>query len=77
MTRTKYEVWKVSGLTAVYVTEKHNAEYMLLRILKQHQTYDEFGKPNYIKVIQVIGEERNIIYTPRLHKFWEKNLVVT
>ena len=77
MKKTKYEVWRSGSVTAVYVTEKHNAEYMLQRIIEQHQSYDEFGNPKYIKVVQIVNGERNVIYTPRDNKFWKNNLVVS
>lgn len=77
MTKTKYEVWRNANLTAVYVTEKHNAEYMLQKIIEQHQTYNDFGEPSYIRVVQVINGERNVIYTPKNNKFWTENLVVS
>jgi hypothetical protein len=76
MKKTKYEVYKNHGLCAVYVTEKHNAEVMLQNIRKQHETFDEFGEPRYFRIVQVIDGKSQTIYTPKMRKFWEENLVV-
>lgn len=76
MTKTKYEVNTKSGITIVYVTEKRNAEDMIMNIIDGYQRFDEFGIPTYLKVVQVINGERNIVYTPSRYKFWTENLVV-
>ena len=76
MTKTKYEVHTQSGITVTYVTQKRNAEDMIMNIIDKYQRFDEFGKPTYLKVVQVINGERNIVYTPSRYKFWTNNLVV-
>jgi hypothetical protein len=76
MKKTKYEVYKGNRLSAVYVTEKHNAEVMLQNIRKQHETFDEFGNPRYFRIVQVIEGKSQIIYTPKMRKFWGEDLVV-
>lgn len=76
MKRAKYEVWKQSNLTAIYVTEKKNAEVMIREIIKLHESIDDTGKQRYFKIVQVIDGERNIIYTPRMRNFWLENLEV-
>ena len=77
MTKTKYEVHTQSGITVVYVTEKRNAEDMIMSIIDKYQRFDEFGKPTYLKIVQVINGERKIIYTASRYKFWTNNLVVS
>ena len=77
MKKTKYEVHKRSGLFIVYVTEKRNSEDMLQRIIDQHQNFDEIGLPIFMKVVQVVGNERKVIYTPKDYKFWKENLVLS
>lgn len=76
MTKTIYEVHLQSGITAVYVTEKRNAEDMIMSIIDKYQRVDEFGKPTYLKIVQVIDGENKIIYTPKMYKFYTNNLVV-
>jgi hypothetical protein len=77
MKRTKYEVHTQSGITVTYVTQKRNAEDMIMNIIEKHQKFDEFGEPRYLKVVQVIEGERKIVYTPRMYKFFTNNLVVS
>ena len=76
MTKTKYEVHTQSGITIVYVTEKRNAEDMVMSIIEKYQRFDLFGKPTNLKIVQVINGESNVIYTPRMYKFYTNNLVV-
>jgi hypothetical protein len=77
MTKTKYEVHKASGLVAVYVTEKRNAEDMIQQIRYIHESFNEFGEPHTLKIIQVLNGERNVIYTQSMRKFWQENLVLS
>jgi hypothetical protein len=77
MKKTKYEVHTQSGITVTYVTQKRNAEDMIMNIIEKHQKFDEFGEPRYLKVVQVIEGERKIVYTPRMYKFFTNNLVVS
>ena len=77
MIKTKYEVHTQSGITVTYVTQKRNAEDMIMNIIEKHQKFDEFGEPRYLKVVQVIEGERKIVYTPRMYKFFTNNLVVS
>ena len=77
MKRTKYEVHTQSGITVTYVTQKRNAEDMIMNIIDKHQKFDEFGEPRYLKVVQVIEGESKVIYTPSKYKFWKNNLVVS
>jgi hypothetical protein len=77
MTKTKYEVHTQSGITVTYVTQKRNAEDMIMNIIDKHQRFDEFGEPRYLKVVQVINGESKIIYTPKMYKFFTNNLVVS
>jgi hypothetical protein len=76
MTKTKYEVHTQGGITAIYVTEKRNAEDMVMSIIEKYQRFDLFGKPTNLKIVQVINGESNVIYTPRMYKFYTNNLVV-
>lgn len=77
MTKTKYEVHTQSGIVAMYVTEKRNAEDMIVNIINRYQKFDEIGKAIYLKVVQVIEGNKKIIYTPSQYKFWQNNLVVS
>ena len=77
MIKTKYEVHTQSGITVTYVTQKRNAEDMIMNIIDKHQKFDEFGEPRYLKVVQVINGESKVIYTPSKYKFWKNNLVVS
>jgi hypothetical protein len=77
MTKTKYEVHSQCGITVTYVTQTRNAEDMITRIVDMHQRFDEFGKPTYLKVVQVINGVSKIIYTPKMYKFFTNNLVVS
>ena len=76
MTKTKYEVHTQSGITATYVTRTRNAEDMIMNIIDKYQRFDEFDKPTYLKIVQVINGESKIIYTPKMYKFYTNNLVV-
>ena len=77
MIKTKYEVHTQSGITVSYVTQKRNAEDMIMNIIERHQKFDDLGEPRYLKVVQVINGESKIIYTASKYKFWTKNLVVS
>jgi hypothetical protein len=77
MKKTKYEVHTQSGIIVTYVTQKRNAEDMIMNIIDKHQKFDEFGEPRYLKVVQVIEGESKVIYTPSKYKFWKNNLVVS
>jgi hypothetical protein len=77
MTKTKYEVYTLSGITVTYVTQTRNAEDMIMSIIDKHQRFDEFGQPRYLKIVQVINGVSKVIYTPRMYKFFTNNLVVS
>lgn len=76
MTKAKYEVWRGTRVVSVYVTEKHNAEYMLQKIRGIHEKLSPEGKPYHYKVVQVINGESKVIYTPKSRKFWGESLEV-
>ena len=77
MTKTKYEVYTLSGITVTYVTQTRNAEDMIMNIIDKHQRFDEFNNPRYLKIVQVINGVSKIIYTASRYKFWKNNLVVS
>jgi hypothetical protein len=81
MKRAKYEVYrnneeKNGRLSAIYVTEKRNAEYMIQEIRKKYEKLDKWGNPEHFKVYQTIEGEKKLIYTPKSRKFFDENLVV-
>jgi hypothetical protein len=49
---------------------------MIQQIRNIHEKFNEFGEPYPLKIVQIIDNERKIIYTEKMRKFWSENLVV-
>lgn len=79
MTKTLYEVHRNGRIVVKYVTHTKNCEEMLQEIIQQHhRAKDDIFVPSGFKVVRIIGNERKVIYTPKLREFWkskELNLV--
>lgn len=81
MTKTRYEVYRNSEerndrVSAIYITEKLNSEYVIQQIRKKYEKLDKWGNPEHFKVFQIKGGEKKLIYTPKSRKFFEEDLVL-
>jgi hypothetical protein len=78
MTKTKYEVYRHTSISAIYVTTTRNCEDMIQEIRKKHEMPLKHSiYPNKIRIVRVVNGERKLVYTIFNKKFWEKDLVVT
>jgi len=72
MTKTKYEVYKNGRLLTTYVTTIKNCEDMLQTIRYMHEVeMSNIYQRSGFKIIRIIGDKRDVIYTPKNSTFWD------